>query len=154
MKLESNHCQNKANEQTNERKKHMQKNTNRIIQIFGGNNNTHQSNWSKMKHIFICRFFLWFCQSVSYFFSSCFVDSHSIKLIWFEILGFVVCNNQLLSLLWCSWVFGIVYHGQAITECTIYYCLILVRVYCCFFFFIGFVEIQTPSAINQYKQLE
>lgn len=131
----------------------MQKNTNRILHIFGGNNNTHQSNWSKMKHIFICRFFLWFCQSVSYFFSSCFVDSHSIKLIWFEILGFVVCNNQLLSLLWCSWVFGIVYHGQAITECTIYYCLILVRVYCCFFF-IGFVEIQTPSAINQYKQLE
>lgn len=56
----------RMNKQT--KKKNMQKNTNRILQIFGGNNNTHQSNWSKMKHIFICRFFLWFCQSVSYFF--------------------------------------------------------------------------------------
>lgn len=38
-----------------------------ILQIFGGNNNTNQSNWSKMKHISICRFFLQYFSSFFFF---------------------------------------------------------------------------------------
>lgn len=123
---------NAKNERKNEKKnaKNTKKNAIRILRIFGGNNNTHQSKWSKMKHIFICRVFLVIFVNLFHTRFLYRFDSHSIKLIWFEILALLLW----LTISCCALSFWIVF---SLANNTTVYNLLLRWFCCCLRFFLS-----------------